>query len=460
MRRPVVAHGVGLDGACAVGLLGDGDLGLRVVLGLQLRAVVGDPVGGLGRVDAHRVLAGDAAVGADERELTGLVTHLVDRLGDAVHRVVVAQAAEERQSAGESEATRVVGGQPCAVADVEHREREAAVQIEGRHVVQADTGHAQRLVHRGHRGRAGTDVGALQQLGLLHVGVPAQVHPLLFGHTEFACGFHRHHQQRGTLVHLVARDHQTRVGVDDHAIRCSDGEQFLDRALRRRRRIRVLGGHFRERGKQLGHREAIVGNREAQAGAAGVLQKAVLHRGTDQAVADRVLVEDSVVPVAAVLQLPVDGLGVVRLVLGLGEVAQRGGVLRAEDQHDVVLTGRDLAAELRREVLRALPADHLEHGMGRVGADVARDRARVVAGDAERGRCRAGDLELPGTCHGVDGARHGIRVGPAVMQGGLRGLGRQLDRRHAPITVEIDAFGELSHADDDRRTRIDHVQPP
>ena len=82
----------------------------------------------------------DAAVGADEPELTWCASHAGHRLGDAMHRVAVAGATEERQPAGQRQAARVVGGDAQPIADVEHRDREAAVEVEGGDVVDADAG--------------------------------------------------------------------------------------------------------------------------------------------------------------------------------------------------------------------------------------------------------------------------------------------------------------------------------
>ena len=71
----------------------------------------------------------------------------------AVQGVAVAGPAEVRQPAGQREAARVVGRQPERLADQEHGEREAAVQVERGDVVDADPRHAQRLVGGEHRGR-------------------------------------------------------------------------------------------------------------------------------------------------------------------------------------------------------------------------------------------------------------------------------------------------------------------
>src|SRR4029453_1426075 len=103
-----VPDGEGLDGRPAVGVVGLGRRRGGVELGLDRRAAVGAPRRGGGGVDADRVLAEHAAVGADEPEGARCRPDAVHDLGDAVHRVVVARAAEERQAAGRGEAPWVV----------------------------------------------------------------------------------------------------------------------------------------------------------------------------------------------------------------------------------------------------------------------------------------------------------------------------------------------------------------
>src|SRR5260370_513365 len=67
--------------------------------------------GGGGGVDADGVLAHEAAVRAHESERSGVGPGPPHGLGDRVHGVVAAGAAEERQAAGKREAARVVGRQ-------------------------------------------------------------------------------------------------------------------------------------------------------------------------------------------------------------------------------------------------------------------------------------------------------------------------------------------------------------
>jgi hypothetical protein len=111
-------------------------------------------------------------------------------------------------------------------------------------------------------------------------------------------------------------------------------------------------------------------------------------------------------------------------------------------------------------MLRTLAADHLQHGARGVGADARGDRPRVVVGLAQGRRRAAGDLELPGSGDDVDGTCDDGRIGAGVLQGGPRRGGGEVDRRHAAIAGIAETFGELTDADDDRGTGIDHDISP
>src|SRR4029079_10002276 len=82
--RPVVANRVGLDCRGAFGGPGHGNLRQRSDLCLRDLGAVGAPFDGLGRVDADRIFAHDAAVGAYKAELTGRLAHFAHSLGDTV----------------------------------------------------------------------------------------------------------------------------------------------------------------------------------------------------------------------------------------------------------------------------------------------------------------------------------------------------------------------------------------
>ncbi len=231
-----VGDGVGLDGGRAVGLAGLLRRGPVVDLGLQFGAAVRGPGGRDGRVHAGRVLAHDAAVGADQAVAAGGTAGPLHRLGDGVHGVVVARAAEERQPSGQGEAARIGGIKAEPVADVEHRRGEAAVQVDRGQVVRADAGHGEGMAHRHGRGRARGQVGAVKQVLFAQVGVAVQEHPPVGGDAEPARRGHRHEQHRGTLIDLFPRHDVAGVRVGDGPVRLGRRHQFLRHCARPARR--------------------------------------------------------------------------------------------------------------------------------------------------------------------------------------------------------------------------------
>jgi hypothetical protein len=139
-----------------------------------------------------RILAQDAAVGADKAELAGHTSHPGDSLSDGMHRVVVAGTAEEGQPPGQGQAAWIIGRDFHAIADVEYRHSETAVQVEGVNVVDADAGHGERLAHPHDRRRRVPEIRALQQRLLFHIRVPMQVHPLFRGDPQASRRLNRH----------------------------------------------------------------------------------------------------------------------------------------------------------------------------------------------------------------------------------------------------------------------------
>jgi hypothetical protein len=55
-----------------------------------------------------------------------------------MHGVAVAWPAEIRQPSGDRQSSAIVGRESKTVADVEHRDREAAVQVEERDLIDLD----------------------------------------------------------------------------------------------------------------------------------------------------------------------------------------------------------------------------------------------------------------------------------------------------------------------------------
>src|SRR6478735_2348317 len=85
-----------------------------------------------------------------------------------------------------------------------------------------------------------------------------QKYPVISRHPQALGGTHRCQQHRCSLVHLIARDHKTWVGVSDHPVTLGDRDQLVCAALHGRGRKRVLRGDFGERRKQLTHGRGVL----------------------------------------------------------------------------------------------------------------------------------------------------------------------------------------------------------
>ena len=175
---------------------------------------------------------------------------------------------------------------------------------------------------------------------------------------------------------------------------------------------------------------------------------------------DGVFGEKPLVAQAAVLQLARHRLGVIGFVGALGEMPQSGTVLRTQHQDHVGVARRDRRGELGHRMLRALSADGFQHRAGGRRPDAVAHRPRIVRRTPQRCRAPAGDFELPDADHGVDGLRDGGHIGTGIGQSSGGGRGGEFDRRHAPVGRIVDAFGELTDPDDDRRPRIDRRHRP
>ena len=452
---PAMLHRIGLDGGPAVGLPGLRDRGPAVDFGLQVAAVVRAPGGGCGGVDADGVLAHDAAVGADESVAAGVCAGPLGDLGDRVHGVVVAGAAEERQPAGDGKPAGIVGPQAEAVAEVEHRGGEAAVQVDGGQVVGVDAGHLQGMAGGQHRGRAGRQVGAVEQVAFGQVGVAAQEDPPVGRDAQPPRGGGRGQQGGGTLVDLLPGDDVPRVGVGDRAVRLARGHQFGGAAHDRRRSVRVARRNLGERGEQRAHRRRVLVAGLVEPGPARVLDQRVLARRAGQAVCSLVRGEQAVQAVTPVLKAAAGPLAEIGPVVGRGVPLRGGNGLRSEDQRHLAAAGGDGRGQLVDQVLRRLAAGDLQDRAGRSGTDPARDRPGVVVGPAERRPGgRVGDLELADARDRVDRRGQGGRVRPRVGERGPRGVGGQVNRRAAPVPGLVQALGHLAGADQHGRARV------
>ena len=276
-----------------------------------------------------------------------------------------------------------------------------------------------------------------------------QVDPAVLRHAEPARGRDRHQQHRSTLVDLVARDQEARVGVDDRAVALARGGQLRRRARRRGGGERVAGGHLAEGCEQLAHADGVLLATEAEPSATGVLEERVLDRGVDQAVDGGVPRDQAAQADAAVLQAPADLLGEVGRGLAPGEVTRGRDGLRPGHQDDLALAGGDRGRHLRDQPLRCLAADDLEDRVRRVGADPRRHRPREVVGPAERSlRDRGGRLELTHPGDGVDRGREVVGRRTRVGQGVRRRASREVGRRETLVAGVVDALRALADADE------------
>ena len=409
-----------------------------------------------GGVDAGRVLAHDAAVGADQAVTAGGAAGALHRLGDGVHGVVVARAAEERQSPGEGEAARIGGVEAEPVADVEHRRGEAAVQVDRGQVVRADAGHGEGMAHRHGRGRARGQVGAVEQVPFAQVGVAVQEHPPVGGDAQTARRGHRHQQHGGALVDLLPRHDVAGVRVGDGPVRLGGRDQLVRAALDRRGGVRAGRRDPGERGEQRAHGGRVLLAALPEAAAPRVVDQRVLAGRAGQPVRGLVPGHHPGQPVPAVLQAALGVLGEVGPVLRPGEVLDGGDGLRAEDQRHLAAAPRDDRGELVDQVLRGLPAADLKDGAGRGRADPAGHGPGVVIRTAQRcPRPRMGILELADADGHLDRRRDRGGLGPGVGQRAGGRVGGQVDRRAPEVAGLAEALGGLPDPHDDGRARVE-----
>src|SRR5215831_8132758 len=113
-----------------------------------------------------------------------MTPHGSHHAGDRVHRVVVAGAAEERQSAGQGKPARVIGRKVQPIADVEHGNREATVEVEKRYIFTSYTRYLDRAATGEDGGGAPRQVLPLHHRALLHIGPAVEVHESIVRHAE------------------------------------------------------------------------------------------------------------------------------------------------------------------------------------------------------------------------------------------------------------------------------------
>ena len=194
----------------------------------------------------------------------------------------------------------------------------------------------------------------------MQIGVTEQEHPALFGDAEPAGSCDRHENDSSSLIHLVAGDDQTWVGLGDHPVRFVQRDQLGGGAFDRRSGERIVGRDSSERSEQRAHLGRVFLPAQLEPGATGIVEQRVLAGAVHQAMHGEMWRCDVLQPVAAVLEAPTDGLGEVGLVGGLGVVPHGGDCFRTEHERDLGVAGRDRSGQLGDQVLWRLPAGHFE----------------------------------------------------------------------------------------------------
>ena len=445
-----VLDGVGLDGGRAVGVAGLLWRDPAVDLLLEFTAAIGRPRGGGGGVHPGRVLAHDAAVGADQAVVAGRAAGPLDGLGDGVHGVVVACAAEERQASGDGEAARIFGIKAKPVADVEDRRGKAAVQVDRGQFLRTEARLVEGMLHGHDRRRAGRQVGAIHQVPFAQVRVAVQEHPPVWGNAQAPGRGHRGQQHGGALVDLLPGHDVPGVRVGDGPVCLGPRDQFFRAALDRRRGVRVGRCDLGERREQRAHRGRVLLAGLLEAGPPGVVDQRVLARGAGKPVRGQVPGHHAGQPVAAVFQAALGVFGEVGPLVAMGKVLDGGDGLRPEDQRHLAAAAGDHGGELVDQVLRGLAAGYLQDRAGRARGDPAGHRPGVIIRTAQGcPRTRNGILKLADAYHRIDRCRYRGRISPGVGQGVPGGVGGQIDRRALAIGLGIEALGRLSDPDHD-----------
>ncbi len=293
------------------GAVGHGRRGVEAALHGSRLARSPGPWGG--RPQPDRVLRQHPAVAGGEREVPWGAAQPADRLGNRVHGVVVAGAAEVGQPAGQREPARVVRGEADPVAHRRHGDGEAGVEIEVAHLVQAGARHLQGGPHRGDAGRVGIEVRSLQQGSLDRVAVPVQIDPTVLRHTKARGALDRRDDHGGALVDQVARHEELGIGLGHHPVARRHGEQVCGREVLAQGCVRVVGRDPGEGREQLAHRGSVVRvvhPRLRQPALPGPLEQCVEAGGVD--LAGVVEVHQPLEAVPAPLVLTAHGLGPAR----------------------------------------------------------------------------------------------------------------------------------------------------
>ena len=383
-RRLVIEdHGVGLDGGVPVRLLGDGRLRPRRQRRLIAGGILAPPLAfdRPRRVETHRVLGEIAAVGGDQTHLVRLAAQSSDHLGDAVHRVVVAGAAEERQTAGDGEAARIVLAQAELGARHFDRGGEAGVEIDRGHVVEAHARHREGALGHDADRRTTRVVLALAHQRLRGIGAAVEEDPALRRNAQRPRATDRGEEHGGALIDAVACVHQSSVGQRDEGVLAFRGRQLARRTRLRKVGVGIAGGDVGERSEEASHRLEVIIERRCAAMTDRLLEQRIDLGGERDAVRDLVGVEQRRAE-SAVLQTAVHLFVPVELDAGAAGALERRDGFGAGEENDLGLAVGDALGHQVDPLLRRVAANFDVDRVGRVGADAARHRAWRIGGAA------------------------------------------------------------------------------
>ncbi len=168
-----------------------------------------------------------------------------------MHGVVVPRPTEVGQPAGHRQAARIVQRQAQFLRPHLHGGGEARVEVEHRHVGQANPSHLQRpLAGPAHR-RAGVEVLSFQGMPqVVRVGAAVQEHPAIHRHAHLPRRLDAADQHPGRLVDLHDGVEVLRVRIADHPVVRCHRHQFFRRPRRREPGVGIGGGGLGERREQ------------------------------------------------------------------------------------------------------------------------------------------------------------------------------------------------------------------
>ncbi len=210
------------------------------------------------------------------------------------------------------------------------------------------------------------------------------VDPLVLGHAQGAGETSAGDDDRGGLVHLIARHGHARIGFGDDAIAVGNGGEFLSRALHRSRRMRVRRRHQREGRKQLADFEPVFLKAHAQLMPPRVLRQRIKRDRPARAVHEQHRLHQFLDPEALILKVAADGFRPIRDLALRGQREHGRDCLAANDHRALALPRRDGLREFAHQLLVGLPAGGGQDRAHRVRANSLGDCTRDIIRRPER----------------------------------------------------------------------------